>query len=95
MVSRTAALLLLDRSQEAAPERVPHLLPPQEHLVDPPRPLLESLGEQEAALTSCSCSSDAPLCIYISKMVSIPFSALPGRTAPPENGSKEVFLAFG
>ncbi len=44
-----------------------------------------------------SSTADAPLVIYVSKMVSVPVSVLPRRPGdkPPADATAEVFLAFG
>ena len=69
-------------SQAAAPERLPRLLPPrQAHLrgsgAEPPEGLAAELERTDAALAACSTAPDAPVVVYISKMVAVPTIALP------------------
>ena len=67
-------------AQAAAPERLPHLLPPrQTHLrgANLPDGLVADLDRVEAALAACDTSVDAPVVVYISKMVAVPAIALP------------------
>lgn len=64
----------------AAPERLPRLLPPRREALKglPESPALRaSLDAGEAALRACSADSEAPVVLYVSKMVAIPASALP------------------
>ena len=64
----------------AAPERVSRLLPPRaEHLkLSELSPELQgSLDATEASVWGCSTAEDAPLVVYVSKMVAVPASALP------------------
>ncbi len=67
--------------QAAAPERLPRLLPPrQAHLRgggDPPEGLAANLQRTDDALAACSTAPDAPVVVYISKMVAVPTIALP------------------
>lgn len=73
----------------AAPERFSRLLPPREQHVKAltmPAELAAGLDAVEAAVRGCDPSPDAPLVLYVSKMVAVPASALPrcaggGRSA--------------
>jgi hypothetical protein len=67
-------------AQTAAPERVPRLLPPRSEAlrgVPLPAPAQRQLAAMEAAVGRCDLSPDAPLVVYVSKMVAVPASALP------------------
>lgn len=64
----------------AAPERFSRLLPPREQhvkAVDMPAELAAGLDAAEAAVRGCDPSPDAPLVLYVSKMVAVPANALP------------------
>lgn len=49
------------------------------------------------AVQTCSTREDAPLLVYVSKMVAVPAAAIPrqARAAAPAAAGGEVFLAFG
>ena len=67
-------------AQTAAPERVPRLLPPRSEALRGlplPAPAQRQLAAMEAAVGCCDLSPDAPLVVYVSKMVAVPASALP------------------
>lgn len=67
-------------AQAAAPERLPRLLPPREaHLKGAQlgAGVQAELDRTEAALAACDSSPDAPLVVYVSKMVAVPAAALP------------------
>lgn len=51
----------------------------------------------ESAITSCDTSEDAPLVVYVSKMVSVPTTLLPrsSLTSISYDSKHETFLAFG
>ena len=51
----------------------------------------------ESAITSCDTSDDAPLVMYVSKMVSVPTTLLPrsSLTSISYDSKDETFLAFG
>lgn len=64
----------------AAPERFSRLLPPRaEHLkgAEISAELQGSLDATEAAVRGCTTAGEAPLVVYVSKMVAVPASALP------------------
>jgi ribosome assembly protein 1 len=66
--------------QAAAPERLPHLLPPRQAYLrgaNLPHGFAADLDRAEAALAACDASVDAPVVVYISKMVAVPAMALP------------------
>ncbi|MEW5312778.1 MAG: hypothetical protein WDW38_004386 [Sanguina aurantia] len=87
------AVACLPSPSEAAPSRVPHLLgytPGSSsiaragHALLPPA-MQAQLHRAEASLTASSSDPDAPLVIYVSKMVSVPASLLP-RAVPSAHG---------
>lgn len=91
------AVACLPSPSEAAPSRVPHLLgytPGSSsiaragHALLPPA-MQAQLHRAEASLTASSSDPDAPLVIYVSKMVSVPASLLP-RVVPSANGEVGV-----
>ena len=60
----------------------------------------DTAGEEymiESAITSCDTSEDAPLVIYVSKMVSVPTTSLPRSSLASisYDSRHETFLAFG
>jgi ribosome assembly protein 1 len=60
--------------------------------------LTHQLDRIRSHLAASSSAPDAPLVIYVSKMISIPSNLLPrrpGEPAPAAGGNDEVFLAFG
>lgn len=68
----------------AAPERFARLLPPRERAVkgaalsrERAAELAASLDAVEAAVRGCDPSPDAPMVLYVSKMVAVPANALP------------------
>ncbi|MEW5299576.1 MAG: hypothetical protein WDW36_002577 [Sanguina aurantia] len=88
------AVACLPSPSEAAPSRVPHLLgytPGSSsiaragHALLPPA-MQAQLHRAEASLTASSSDPDAPLVIYVSKMVSVPASLLP-RAVPSAHGN--------
>lgn len=86
--------------QEAAPVRLPRLLPPRAAALKgrAPSPQLEAaLDASEAALAACSADPSAPAVVYVSKMVAVPASALPRLPGEPGPAcpDEERFLAFG
>lgn len=63
-----------------------------------PPEVAQQLERTYSHLCASSSSSDAPLVIFVSKMVSVPANLLPrrpGEPAAPGNAAGEVFLAFG
>ena len=59
---------------------------------------MQSIDEIQAAVQSCATSSDAPLMVYVSKMVAVPAAALPrqpGGAAVGGAPADDQFLAFG
>ncbi|KAK9824164.1 hypothetical protein WJX72_008216 [[Myrmecia] bisecta] len=94
------AVEMLPNPGQAAPERLPRLLPPQEaHLkgLELPEDVQKGLDTVHHAMQICARTLDAPLVVYVSKMVAVPALALPRQPgAPgPENPKEERFLAFG
>ena len=68
--------------QAAAPDRLPRLLPqrqvhPLRSGADLPAGLTAGLQRTDDALAACSTAPDAPVVVYISKMVAVPTIALP------------------
>jgi len=87
----------------AAPTRVPRLLGgkpgevPRELAAALPEDALVALRAAEAAVACSDSDPGAPLVVYVSKMVAVPFSSLPRQPGEPApaNATDEVFLAFG
>ncbi|KAL3134116.1 hypothetical protein ABBQ32_008537 [Trebouxia sp. C0010 RCD-2024] len=84
----------------AAPGRLARLLPPQQlHLkgAQLSKDLQEALDAAEKGVERCNTSPEAPVVVYVSKMVAVPAAALPRQEGKPgpQDPSQEVFLAFG
>ncbi|KAL4448964.1 hypothetical protein ABPG77_007681 [Micractinium sp. CCAP 211/92] len=86
---------------DAAPERFSRLLPPRQEQLKIQSGLSAelqgSLDACEAGVKACNTSPDAPLVLYVSKMVAVPANALPRLPGEPgpANPQEERFLAFG
>ena len=85
----------LPNPRQAAPNRVSRLLPKESKGTDVS--LNERLDSVQNAISSCNTSEDAPLVVYVSKMISVPRSTIPRRHGEVSSfsSSEEVFLAFG
>lgn len=60
----------------------------------------DELARVDASVAASRADPDAPLVIFVSKMVAVPLSLIPRQPGDPvhvssSNGSDEVFLAFG
>ncbi|PRW32859.1 ribosomal S5 Elongation factor G III V family [Chlorella sorokiniana] len=87
----------------AAPERYARLLPPRPEQLkaaaaeEGGAELAASLDAVEGAVRQCDTATDAPLVLYVSKMVAVPAAALPRLPGEPgpAHPAEERFLAFG
>lgn len=91
----------------AAPRRAPHVCAAAASaalasaaLAALPPPAATHLQRTHAALCASDADADAPLVVYVSKMVAVPLSTLPrtpGEPLPQPDGEgcNDVFLAFG
>lgn len=62
-----------------------------------PLAVRETLARVQSSLTASSSSPDAPVVVYVSKMIALPAAAIPVAQGAPEprDPDAEVFLAFG
>eukprot|EP00873_Tetraselmis_striata_P038957 jgi/Tetstr1/459221/TSEL_000031.t1 len=83
----------------AAPERLARLLPAQPDLSElPPADagrVRAMVRRVSASVGCCGSGDDAPVVVYVSKMISVPATTLPRNPGDPLPDTKEVFLAFG
>ena len=87
----------LPSPKKAAPMRIGRFLP-NINMDSASDELKESLEKIEASISCCDTSVDAPLIIYVSKMVSVPSTSLPRKPGQPArsfDSKEETFLAFG
>ncbi|KAF5828041.1 hypothetical protein DUNSADRAFT_18295 [Dunaliella salina] len=85
------AMMHLPAPLAAAPVRMPRLLgsslsnqqllAPSRVDVQPPPSMVAALKENEAALSASSASLDAPVIVYVSKMIAVPATLLPSRVS--------------
>ncbi|KAK9830922.1 hypothetical protein WJX81_005694 [Elliptochloris bilobata] len=92
----------LPSPRQAAPQRLPRLLPLSEaHAPDAqlPADIQEGVDAARAAVLSCAATPPAPAVVYVAKMLAVPASSLPRGAAwdpnPGTDPADEVFLAFG
>lgn len=85
----------------ASPNRMSRLLPRRKGSIDINdnyTDRMDTVGSIERSISECRSSKEAPLVIYVSKMVSVPRNLLPrkpGEYYDHTQSSDEVFLAFG
>ena len=87
----------LPSPKAAAPKRIGRFLPTIKSDVASDE-LKESLENIEASISCCDMSVEAPVIIYVSKMVSVPSTSLPRKPGQPArsfDSKEETFLAFG
>ena len=53
--------------------------------------VLQALNTAEQAVEHCSTSDEAPVVVYVSKMVAVPAAALPRSAAPRPQSSVAVY----
>ncbi len=58
---------------------------------------MQDVDGVEEALVSCSSNEEAPVVVYVAKMVAVPVGQIPRRPGDPApaNALEECFLAFG
>ena len=92
--------IFLPSPDVAAPKRKSRLLPTVEkgEKATGRSDLRRELALVDEAINSCDSSKNAPVVIYVSKMISVPATSIPRRAGDAYksiNASDEVFLAFG